>query len=282
MKFLKLLTVLLLIMSLAVSAVSAQKTEPTPAVESEGEGITLPILLDGDTYSGAFDGFVTGQLLGFNGSAGDQVMISMVQTDDGSTLDPLIVLLGQAGEVLAYDDDSGSVSLSSLIEDFELPYDGSYYIVATTFTNLNTEEELFDPHAYDISLSGNTEPTGLEGYEENTVFFLRGELPVGNTSDGELITSEPVYFITFEGTEGQSLDLTLTSADFDPLLYVFDPSGARISLNDDADGLDSAISGLELQQSGTYLLFVTSYGYNHASDGDFDAEGIFTLSILES
>lgn len=282
MKFLKLLTVLLLVMLLTISAVSAQKTEPTPVVESEGEGITLPILIDGDTYSGAFEGMITGQLLAFNGTAGDQVTISMVPSDDSSSLDPLIVLLGQAGEVLAYDDDSGSVALSSLIEDFELPYDGSYYIVATTFANLNNEEELTDPLAFDVSLSGNTEPTALEGYEENTVFFLRGQLGVGETSDGELLNAEPVYFITFEGQEGQSLDLTLTSADFDPLLYVFDPNGARISLNDDADGLDSAISGLELQQSGTYLLFVTSYGYNHASDGDFDAEGIFTLSILES
>ncbi len=277
MKFLKLLTLVLIIVLLAVTAVSAQKDEP-----ATGEGITLPILLDGDTYSGEFDGLITGQLLAFNGSEGDSVTISMVPTGDDSTLDPLIVLLGQAGEVLASDDDSGDIPLSSLIEDFELPYAGSYYIVATTYTNLNNEEELFDPRAYDVSLTGNTEPTDLEGYEENTVFFLRGVLEVGSASDGELLATEPVYFITFDGAEGQSLDITLDSDDFDPLLYVFDPNGARIGVNDDEDGLNSALSGLELPQTGTYLLFVTSYGYDDAAESDFDASGVFTLGIQES
>ncbi len=277
MKFLKLLTIVLIILSLAVTAVSAQKDEP-----ATGEGITLPIMLDGDTFSGQFDGLITGQLLAFNGSEGDSVTISMVQTDENSSLDPLIVLLGQAGEVLASDDDSGDVSLSSLIEDFELPYDGSYYIVATTFANLNNEEDLSDPLAFDITLTGNTQPTGIDGYDENTVNFLSGAVVVGDVVDGELITAEPVYFITFEGEEGQVLDLTLDSDDFDPLLYVFDPNGSRIGVNDDDDGLNSALSGLELSQTGRYLIFVTSYGYDDAAEFDFDASGVFTLSILES
>jgi len=105
---------------------------------------------------------------------------------------------------------------------------------------------------------------------------------VGSASDGELLATEPVYFITFEGVEGQSLDITLDSDDFDPLLYVFDPNGARIGVNDDEDGLNSAFSGLELPQTGTYLLFVTSYGYDDAAEFDFDASGVFTLGIQES
>ena len=57
------------------------------------------------------------QLYAFDATKGDTVTITMTQIDDD--LDPFLVLLGSAGEVIATDDDSGTVSLSAEISGRE-------------------------------------------------------------------------------------------------------------------------------------------------------------------
>lgn len=94
----------------------------------------------------------------------------------------------------------------------------NYYIVATTCANLDDENT--PTRWLDITLTGNTQPTGLMVISTNQVNFLSGAVVVGDVVDGELITAGTHLLITFEGEEGQVLDLTLDSDDFDPLLYI--------------------------------------------------------------
>lgn len=90
-------------------------------VEIEGE------LAYGDEVEGEFDGeavFYT-----FEGEEGDEVTIALIAED----FDPLVQLLDAEGFELATDDDSGG-NFNALIEGFELPADGTYVIVVTSFS----------------------------------------------------------------------------------------------------------------------------------------------------
>ncbi|MGJ3239652.1 MAG: tetratricopeptide repeat protein [Anaerolineae bacterium] len=67
--------------------------------------------------------------ISFEGEAGQVITIS---ADDfsGTVVDPLISLLNPDGEPIAGDDDFGGV-LNSLIDDFELPVDGTYTLLVS-------------------------------------------------------------------------------------------------------------------------------------------------------
>lgn len=67
--------------------------------------------------------------LSFEGRGGDTVTLA-ARDLEGVSVDPLIVLLNEAGEPIAGDDDFGG-GLDSLIEDFRLPSDGIYTLVVS-------------------------------------------------------------------------------------------------------------------------------------------------------
>lgn len=242
---------------------------------------TVIILRDGDILEGEFSDMITAQLYGFNASAGDVVTISMTQITE--TLDPFIVLLGSAGEVLAYDDDSSDAAmLAALIDGYEIPVDGSYYILATSFEYvddiLTDGEPLAEPQIYELALTGNTLPADAE---EDVVTIFRGVIEVGQTIVQATTTVEPVYYFLVEATAGQVLDITVESDAFDTLLHIFSPEGLRLAVNDDANGINSAIMGLEILEDGPYMIFVSDvFFYDAAELGEsYDRVGEFTLSV---
>jgi hypothetical protein len=83
---------------------------------------------------------------------------------------------------------------------------------------------------------------------------------------GRLDTSDPTFsdgsFVdryTFDGSAGSVAIIDLRSADFDTYLRVTAPSGSQFT-NDDYDGAtDRSLLSLELDESGEYLVEVTSY-----------------------
>ena len=76
--------------------------------------------------------------------------------------------------------------------------------------------------------------------------------------------------VSVEVTEGESLSFVLRSQDFDGYLWLSDPDGVSIAGDDDSAGeRDSAID-IEIERSGTYVLFVTSF---------FDKLGDWELQI---
>jgi hypothetical protein len=252
----KFLLTLIIVFMFSFTAL-AQKDEPK---------LTLPILVDGDIVQDFLSDDVQTRLYVFNALEGDVVTVSMSQVSE--ELDPFIVLLGPAGQVIASDDDSGKVALSSLIEDIELPMDGSYFIVASSFYYIDTilesdaEATEFD---YELSVSGMS---ALEDSKDaqSTFNFLGGQLADGETMTGSSTVEEPVYFYTFVADQGDVVDLEMSSEDFDTILHVFGPGGARIAVNDDANGTDSAITGLELPEDGVYMVFATDVFFYSAGD----------------
>lgn len=264
-------------------AASAQTAGSSNTEDPANPSYVLDILENGESAEGLFSGDVTAQLFGFLGSAGDVVTISMTQEED-SDLDPYLVLLGPAGQVVAKDDDSGEVTSSALISEVELPANGSYFIIASSFSEINgimTSEDSADEPAdqvFTISLSGITAPP-----EEESQYFS-SRLTLGEAFDGYSTPEEPVYFFTYVAEAGEVIDVTVTSEQFDTFLMVFAPGGYRIAFNDDGEGIgtDSSVSGVVLEEAEKYLIFATDVAFPNAGIEDAALEykgGDFVITL---
>ena len=116
------------------------------------------MLEDGQSVNGEFEGDITGRLYAFSATEGNIVTISMTQITP--ELDPYLVLMGARGEVLTDDDDSGDLEFSSRIQNFVIPEDGSYFVLASAYAYLDNrfiEAEEAEPPA---------EATGILHYHQ--------------------------------------------------------------------------------------------------------------------
>lgn len=240
---------------------------------------------DGDeSFEGELTAEVTAQLYGFVGSAGDIVTISMTQDPD-SALDPYIVLLGPAGQVVARDDDSGEASLSALINEVELPANGSYFVLASSYNTINDttltdeEAEAFEGATYVITATGMTPPPDEESLYFTSRLELNTEFPGGYSTP-----EEPVYFFTYVATEGEVIDISMSSEQFDTFVMVFAPGGNRIAANDDGEGVgtNSSLTGVVLEEAAKYLVFATDVAFPNVGNDEAALVyegGDFTITV---
>ncbi len=73
---------------------------------------------------------------------------------------------------------------------------------------------------------------------------------------GTITPAEDTY--NFEGSEGQTITITLDSEEFDPVLSLFDSSGEEIATNDDFGGTLNAAIILSLPANDTYTVIARS------------------------
>jgi hypothetical protein len=232
-------------------------------------------LVDGESVEGSFEGSMTAQVYVFSATAGDVVSISM-SAAEGSSLDSYLVLMGPRGEILAIDDDSAG-NLNAEIKDITLTGDGAHFVLATTFLYIlfAEGEELTEELTYEISASGFNRPAD----DAVALQFFSGRIEIGQSQEGVINTAEPIYYYTFPAEEGQVVDVAVSSDDFDTLVYLFDPEGRRIAINDDADGTNSRVEGVELPMDGLYMAFATNLFFNLP---DLFEGGEFEISVEAS
>jgi hypothetical protein len=105
--------------------------------EQDVEGENDFILEYGETSQGEISNETFQEEYTFEGSEGDVVTITMIDTSEGDTLDPLLILLDPEGNEIALNDD-GNASVvgqfNSQILNFTLPADGTYTVIATRFS----------------------------------------------------------------------------------------------------------------------------------------------------
>ena len=78
----------------------------------------------------------------------------------------------------------------------------------------------------------------------------------------------------FEGAAGDIVAVQVESDAFPTVLYVFDPSGARLAVD------PSTITGLELTEDGTYLIVAADvFFYEAAEQSTFFEGGVFVLAL---
>jgi hypothetical protein len=253
--------------------------------EEEAPGFAFPMLVDGETVEGEFTSS-TMQIFSFVGSEGDEVSASMSATEDSET-DPFIVILGPNGEVVAYNDDIDfeNGDYNSAIEDAELPVDGLYLVLATSYYEMRTqtasEDEPFEGYGYELTVEGFTEPEEVTA-ETTQLFGFFGESDEDGAVfiEGDMTIEEglPVAYIFFYATEGQTISISTDEAESDgltdPMVYVFDAAGSRIAAQDDTeDGEFFPSVEVEAPDDGLYLAFVTSYGFERAEEEGDDYLG---------
>jgi hypothetical protein len=260
---------------------------PAMAQESAEPRLELVRLRNEQTLESAISAQVPTELFFFVGKEGDSITVTMMQDESslavlGTMLDPYLLILGPAGQVLAFNDDMAEGTLNAQVADLVLPADGPYLVFATSLANLRAEGIMQGEEAwpYTITLEGSTAP------EDEASFSLLGStLTFGTPFNGTITPEEPVYYFFFNGEAGDVIDLTLTSEDFDTVLYLFSgKTGARVAFNDDSEGsFNSALIDFELPTTTRYLVFATYYGFaNFDPEAEWQpGDGRFTILVTK-
>jgi hypothetical protein len=273
--FLRLMLVLSITLMSAFS-VSAQKDatpEPTPeeaaTTEESTDILTLPILLDGEPLELTLEDTTGAILAVFNASEGDVVDISMTSDD----FDPFIAVFDADAVPVSMNDDGDG--LDSFIEGFEVPADGSYFILATTFLGSSGEEEDI-AGTFELLVEGNTQPADIA---EDSFTYSVYTIELGETYDVDINEDTPAYLAEFSGEAGQEVTLDAPSDELDTLMMLFDINGNRIAIDDDS-GEQSLAAHIEteLPDTGAYLLLLTTYDYEAIADGADVTEGVINFS----
>lgn len=223
----------------------------------------------------------------FDGVAGDIVTIQMVATS--GNLDTSLFVLDENGDNIARNDDADFTTTDSLIEQFELPNDGTYTILATRFLGVDgtssgefeltiiINDDAVSPD--DTDTTGATEPDDSDtSTDVSTNSLMYGE-SVTNTISDETFA----YTYTFEAAAGDVISITATGAEngLDTLLILQNPDGEEIARNDDAElgTTDSALPAIELESTGTYTITLTRF---READGLSSGEFTLTLEFVEN
>lgn len=191
----------------------------------------------GETAEGSVTGDAPIQGFRFTGEAGDIVSLTL-NTDDFS------LFMELTGNGLR------NFSSGGVIGPVVLPEDGDYIVTVASF----------DP------VPNATFTVSLETVVPQEIAF--GEEAIG-VFDAE---TSAIYY-TFEGSEGDVLDITLDSGEsIDTFISLLDPEGFEIAFNDDGGaGFDPELRGVALRADGAYSLVVRPY-----IEGD---SGAFTLTV---
>ncbi|HEY70790.1 MAG TPA: hypothetical protein G4O08_09420 [Anaerolineae bacterium] len=219
----------------------------TLSIISGGEGSMISpaepgSLSIGDMESGSLAGRSAEAWI-FRGSMGDVVSIGARSADFDTMLD----LYGPDLHRVAWDNDSLGDD-DSFISGLALTDTGGYTAVVR---GLLGETE----GVYEIGIAMGTEIPGWEAFSPAT----ESNLSYGDTISGDLMSATGEQWV-FSASAGDSVDISLTSNDFDPFLALFSPEGEYLTCDDDGGvDLGAKISGYTLSVSGLYTLDVLSY-----------------------
>jgi hypothetical protein len=208
-------------------------------------GETRPGQLDGgDPESSRFNGYYEPVTL----EPSSDLAVDIEMTSESG--DTYLYLLDANDNVVARNDDA-SDTLNSAIQGATLQGGSEYTIIATSFSSDATFE-------YQLSVQEGQAQTGAD---------LRS-IQFGETARGEIDRNDPQSErfrgrfepVSFDGDAGQTVTIDMTSDEGDTYLMLVDPSTNVVAQNDDGgSGLNSSITGHELQTSGEYHIVATSY-----------------------
>ncbi|MCL4877369.1 MAG: pre-peptidase C-terminal domain-containing protein [Anaerolineae bacterium] len=203
-------------------------------------------------YNQTVSGFLSDddfrQLFVFDGRQGEIITIRM-NTVEGD-LDPYLVLVDQTGRGIAFSDDEGEQN-AALIDSFELPASGQYFIVATRFGH----EHGSTSGTYELNLTrqGVNIPSGAS--------LQYGDVVIGEITPQQ---SQVVYY--FSGRRGEVVNLQMrrTSGDLDAFIDIANQRGQILRSGDDdprqVGSLNAAVLNFTLPENGFYIVVATRYG----------------------
>lgn len=250
LRILGLLTVLMLLVSSALAQDATEEptapaVEPTAAPPPAGPGREIEI---GETVEGTLSPDSSAIIYNFIAEAGDVVTITMQSSD----VDSYLRLGDQRGNQLLLDDD-GADDLDARIGPVQLPENGAYVVIASSFDNVISEGVDFEVGDFTLTITS---------YEPD-------EISVPAEVEGTLEDEEGLHIYRFEGTMGQVLSISLNSDDFDPLLMLTEAdnlSSPTVRDDDSGPDLNALIVPYIVPVTGNYFLSAISYRENVGGD----------------
>jgi hypothetical protein len=169
-----------------------------------------------------------------------------------------VIVVDSAGGMLLLSDDDGGGGLASRAETNLAP--GSYCLVTRGIEGSPVTAEVRVGRLEHPALTdGGMITEDNTGCTANTPATTLGMGPIdGSLASGIEMTGSvddtPFYRFDLAGT--QSLSITATNADADPVITLYDANGLLIAENDDFDGLNSRIDMTDGLAPGTYCIGV--------------------------
>jgi hypothetical protein len=190
------------------------------------------------------------------GRAGQNLRINL----DSGSMDTLVRVTGPGG-FNQQDDDSGDLLNAQL--DITLPASGQYRVIATT---------------YSANVTGNytLRVSEIDPRTSAATASATGAIRVGQTVNGSLRAGDPTRSsgqfadaYTFEGQQGQTVDIRLSSSTYDPFLSISGPGNFQADNDDDMESsapLRNSRLMVTLPQTGQYRIQATSYSSGATGD----------------
>lgn len=195
------------------------------------------------------------------GHAGDRVHLSAVSSD----FDTYLAVFGPDGALVTANDDAEGGSTTDAAVDLTLDGSGTYLVVVSGYA----QEDL---GSYTLTRTTGTGAVAAAGAQEVTLPFdvssaLTADMPPITDPNGDPTGPSEAY--VFDVGQEALLVVTMSSAEFDAEVFLFDDSGALLGMNDDADPSLATDATLALQvPPGRYRLVATSY--DAAGSGAYD------------
>lgn len=230
--------------------------------------LALP-LNDGSPVTGELTAERYANFYQFDGRK-DEIVTIRMERAPGSGLDPLVVLSDSLLAELAADDDSAGQQ-NGLINQFVLPRDSVYYVIATRYQR----EAGTSTGAYRLSLT--RDGSAFEG-----VLPAVPRLDYGNATIGRISDETPDVLFAFIGSAGDVITASMlrSDGDLDPLLRLLDADQRELVSNDDGGGGQNArIDRFTLPHTGVYYLQATRY--QSPAGGGALTSGSFLITLAQ-
>lgn len=239
--------------------------ETTPETTASTGSFTLPdtpeaAITPGESLTATLDNIQTHRL--YTLEVVDLHPLRVTMNATAGDLDPLLILLGPQGEVVARNDNAAAGDTNAAIGPLTLDAAGTYTIVATRFRGrIGTTTGSF-------SLTVETVATANGSTSDISTVSV---VTLGNTIAGRLDDTTPRQMFTFSARAGSLINLITAAADpaaLDTFMVLYDALGNEITRNDDnlftgSDDLSlrsAAILNQPVPRTGHYLLVVTRFG----------------------
>lgn len=222
-----------------------------------------PTLGDGSHY----------RLYTFNAAQGQTVQIDLMS----AAFDAYLILRNQDGSEITHDDNGGGGLNARIVQT--LPYTGQYVIVVNT----RNSGQFGDYTVQLQAVSGQAAPPAPPAVSAAQLITL-GATVTGTLTAGDPTLGDSSHYklYTFNGTQGQAVQIDLMSSAFDAYLILRDQNGNEITHDDDGGaGLNSRIIQT-LPYTGQYFVLANTANANEFGDYTLQLQAAQTQPVVTS